>query len=230
MRNNRQINRQRKRGSRLNAGSQMAELGPGLLLLLTSAFFPLILLSNLAVTYGAGYTLNNLQLREATVSKAYEAQNPSGNVIKNIPSTWRNSGIGKYCSLTGDPATTVSYKDGLNANGVQDNIVVITTTMQTQPMLSGMPFAAGIPGLTSPSTFVFQSEAVMENPDDVIAQAPSSPSPGGGPGSPAPMPTPPPQPQPQPQPGPAQSASSAAPVYGPNPWMGGAYGWYYPAN
>ncbi len=147
-------------------GNQMAELGPGLLILLLSTFFPLVLLINLAITYGSGYMLNNLQIREAAVNKKSEATDPNGNVMKNIPTNWKTMGVGRYCSLVNDPQTSVGYKDGSTSDGGStDKIVIVTTTIQTKPMLEGMNFA-DIPGLTTPATWNYQSEAVIENADD----------------------------------------------------------------
>lgn len=160
-------NRYSRQFRRNNRGNQLAEFGPGLLILFGSTFFPLILLIALGVTYGCGYTLNNLQIREAAVLTKTEAESATGNVKKNIPEYWQSQGIGQFASIVGPPITQVSYKKGqIDNEGRQDWIVVVNTKIEARPFLMGMPFIPGIPGLTSAAPFTYESEAVIENPDD----------------------------------------------------------------
>ncbi|MBX3074503.1 hypothetical protein KF707_02925 [Candidatus Obscuribacterales bacterium] len=148
-------------------GSQLAEFGPGLLVLFVSTFFPMLLLMAVAVNYGAGYLLNNIQIREAAVSKRDEVESATGNVKKVIPEQWKTSGLGQFANLTEFPQTEVSYVPGQkDSEGRQDMIVRVKTTIKPRPMLANMPFIPGIPGLTSESVFIYENEAVIENPDD----------------------------------------------------------------
>ena len=170
-------NRQRKpisshAAARGQNGNQLAEVGPGMALLLLSAFFPLVLLIATAVNYGAGYTLNNLQLREAVVSKRAEVESPTGNVKKVIVDRWKNAGFGQFANLAEEPVTEVSYANGqTDSEGRQDMIVKVKTTIKPRPLLPNMPFVAGIPGLTSAAVFTYDNEAVIENPDDGLPGA-----------------------------------------------------------
>lgn len=143
-------------------GSQLAEFGPGLAVLLLSAFFPMVLLIATAVNYGAGYTLNNLQLREAVVSKRSEVESSTGAVKKLIPERWKQAGFGQFTNLAEDPVTEVSY---VNGNG-NEKVVRVKTTIKPRPFLMNMPFESGIPGLTSEAVFTYNSESVIENPYD----------------------------------------------------------------
>ncbi|MBX9670508.1 MAG: hypothetical protein K2X93_23100 [Candidatus Obscuribacterales bacterium] len=153
--------------ARNEIGSQLAEFGPALLILFASVFFPLILLLGVALNYSAGYTLNNLQVREAAVSKRTEAESAVGNVRKNIPDSWKVSGLGQFANLVSEPETAVSYKPGQkDDHDRQDMIVVVKTTIKPRPILPNMPFMSGIPGLTGESVFTYENEAVIENPDD----------------------------------------------------------------
>jgi len=164
-----------QRGNRINRrrnGSQLAEFGPGLLVLFISTFFPMLLLMAVAVNYGAGYLLNNLQVREAAVSKRSEVESATGNVKKVIPQQWKSSGLGQFANLVEFPQTDVSYVTGQTDNaGRQDMIVRVKTTIKPRPMLQNMPFVPGIPGLTAESKFTFENEAVIENPDDGLPGA-----------------------------------------------------------
>jgi hypothetical protein len=153
-------------------GNQLAEFGPALALLLLSAFFPLLLLIATAVNYGAGYTLNNLQVREAVVSKRTEVESPTGNVKKLIPERWKQSGFGQFANLSTEPLTEVSYAAGqTDSQGRKDMVVKVKTTIKPNPLLPNMPFVSGIPGLTSEAIFIYDNEAVIENPDDGLPGA-----------------------------------------------------------
>lgn len=169
------VSTQRIRGNRKTTrrpvGSQLAEFGPGLLVLFVSTFFPMILLMAVAVNYGAGYLLNNIQVREAAVSKREEVESTNGNVKKVIPEQWKTSGLGQFANLVEFPKTETFYINGQkDSEGRQDMIVRVRTTIKPRPMLQNMPFIPGIPGLTSESVFVYESESVIENPDDGLVQ------------------------------------------------------------
>jgi hypothetical protein len=165
------VTKQSKRGTRRSTrrqdGSQLAEFGPGLLVLFVSTFFPMLLLIAVAVNYGSGYLLNNIQIREAAVSKRAEVESATGNVKKVIPEQWKTSGLGQFANLTEFPQTETTYIAGqTDSEGRKDMIVRVKTTIKPRPMLANMPFLPGIPGLTSESVFTYENEAVIENPDD----------------------------------------------------------------
>lgn len=152
--------------SRSSRGSGLVEMGPALSLLLITVFFPLLDMMAIGVTYGSGFTLNNLQARQCAVVTKTEAKDANGLVLKGIPSDWKTKGLGKFCNLTGDPITSLSYKLGQKDDkDRQDWTVIVSTTITARPFLTVPGFPA-IPGLTAPMTFTFVSERVMENPDD----------------------------------------------------------------
>jgi hypothetical protein len=168
----RQIKSIKRASSRTQDGNQLAEFGPGVGLLLLSAFFPMLLLLAVLVNYGAGYTLNNLQVREAVVSKRSEAESSTGNVKKLVVDRWKQAGFGQFATLAEDPVTEVTYKPGQTDNeGRKDVIVRVKTTIKPRPLLPNMPFNSGIPGLTGEAVFTYENEAVMENPDDGVPGA-----------------------------------------------------------
>jgi hypothetical protein len=137
-------------------------------------FFPVLLLIAIGVTYGAGYTLNDLQLREAAVVPKYEAIAADGNVKKNIPQTWQSMGLGQYTSLVSFPETTVTYKKGM-VDGMdrQDWKVVVTTRIIAKPFVSmAVPFLPNIPGLSAPMDFLYSGERMVESQEDAEKESP----------------------------------------------------------
>jgi hypothetical protein len=133
-------------------------------------FFPLMLLIALGVTYGAGYTLNDLQLREAAVVTKGEATEANGNVMKNIPTAWRDMGLGQYCNLVSFPETTVTYKKGLKDDeDRQDWKVIVVTKIKTKPLVT-MAILPNTPGLSAPFEFTFSGERTVENPADAVTE------------------------------------------------------------
>jgi hypothetical protein len=156
-----------RKGLRKQKGSFIAELGPALGFLFIGIFFPLVDLVNIGFIYASGFTLNNLQTRQGALLPKSEATDPTGAVMFTIPQDWKNSGIGKFVKMIGDPQTKVTYITGIpESSGVQDMSVVVSTTITVQPFVNAQ-FIPDVPGLTAPFTFNFTSQAVLENPDDV---------------------------------------------------------------
>lgn len=155
-----------RRRRRSNRGGSLLEVPGALLILLLFVFFPLLDLIAIGLKYGCCYTLNSIQVREASLVMASVAQDPNGPVKKGIPENWSTMGLGRFADLTSPAVTTVAYKDGsMGANGVQDKVVVVTTTCQLRPFLSvSNKFLPAIPGLNAPLEFTFVSERPMENP------------------------------------------------------------------
>src|SRR5262249_48732181 len=144
-------------------GSALVEMGPALLILLMFLFFPLTNVIAVGVMYGSCMTLNSLQLREAALLPASQAQASDGPIKKAIPDAWASAGLGRFVKPVHAPATTVTYKDG-PAPG--SKIVIITTSLQCSPFVP-TPFIPNVPGLSSPIAFVLKSERPVENPNNV---------------------------------------------------------------
>lgn len=150
--------------ARTKQGSAIAETGPALCILFLFLFFPLLDLISIPMSYCSCATLNDLQLREAVNLPRSQALDSSGLVKKKIPDAWRTAGIGQFVSLTEDPKTDISYKDGQSdSNGVQDKYVIVTTTLVSRPFLT-MPFFFGVPGMTMPMTCSITTRRLLENP------------------------------------------------------------------
>jgi hypothetical protein len=157
------INRKNARNSK---GSSIAEFGPALGLLFIGIFFPLLDLMSIGLIYGSGFILNNTQARQCAIVPKSEAEDPAGIIQAGIPQTWRRGGLGLFVQMEGGVLTSVTYTNGtLEASGVQDKNITVSTTFTAKPFLS-VPLLPGIPGITAPMTFTFNSQRVLENPDD----------------------------------------------------------------
>lgn len=145
-------------------GSAMAELPLAMMVLLILLFFPSLDLLFLGIVYNAGSTLNDLQLRQASMSRYQAAQSPTGPVKHLIPEAWKSSGIGKFAKLDGEIDTAVSYSNGIvDENGLQEKYVRVTTKMSVNPFLK-IPLPVGVPGLNAPAGLTFSAERPMEDP------------------------------------------------------------------
>lgn len=144
----------------------MSEIGPAMFILLIFIFFPALDLLGMAASYSSCMYLNLLQTKEAAVDPASDANSASGQVQKNVVDNWLANGVGKFVKTTAYPKTVVSYQNGQTDPNtkITDKIVTVQTTVSCQPFLT-IPFFVSIPGLSAPMTFIFSSEATLENPD-----------------------------------------------------------------
>jgi hypothetical protein len=158
----------RARRRRTKHGAGIAEFGPGILVLVICIFFPLVDLLSVCLSYCTIMVLNYNQVAQAALIRASEAADPSGDIKKGIPDTWR-SGMGKFVNMTGNINTDVSYRNGQQESGAgatdaQDVIVRVRTSVTCNPFLP-IPFFFGIPGINAPFPLVVFQEKQMENPD-----------------------------------------------------------------
>ncbi|MBU6451011.1 MAG: hypothetical protein KGS72_04480 [Cyanobacteria bacterium REEB67] len=160
--------RSQNRGNRRKAkGQAIAEFGPALGIVLICFFFPLVDILAVGLAYGFLMVLNYNQVHEASLLPASSAQDPAGVVRSGIVNQWLN-GMGHFVKTEGKPDTAVSYRaNTVNADGVTDQTVIVTTTAVCDPFLPiPLPFA-NVPGLNGPMNLAITSERPMENPDDV---------------------------------------------------------------
>ncbi len=143
-----------------STGSALSEFGPAFIFLLLFLLFPIINMLGLGLTYFSCNVLNDLQVRQACLVSAQEAQDPNGPVCGVVVNDWLSSGLGQYVNPIERPTTVVSYKNGA---GNQDVYVIVTTKVQCRPFVD-MPMFAGIPGLGAPMDFTISKEGYCENP------------------------------------------------------------------
>src|SRR6185437_9350629 len=151
---------QQKRSMR---GSALTEMGPALFILLMMIFFPMLDLMGMAASYCSGMYLNMMQVKEAAVCQASDAQSNSGQVKKGVVDNWLQHGIGVFVKTTSYPGgnnTKVVYTNGQldPQTKIMDKFVTVTTTVTCQPFLT-IPFWFPVPGLSAPMTFVYSAQA-----------------------------------------------------------------------
>lgn len=145
---------------RHNRGSAVLEFGPCLIVLLLFIFFPFVNLLMLGLTYSSIAALNYAQLREAAVSTHQEALDPRGRVLKLIPEEWQTHGFG--ARVVGKPATKLSYEQAQKSGTLQDELVIVSTSVTAEPFLK-LPFFPGIPALGAPVTLSVSTQRLVEN-------------------------------------------------------------------
>jgi len=154
------------RQTRKSTGAVIAEFGPAIWVFILGFFLPLLVLISMVCSYGSLMVLNNLQVHEAALLPASDAQDPSGSVRSIIPSNWKNDGLGRFVQLVGVLTTSVTYKMGqVDQNHVQDKIVEVVTTASISPLVT-VPFGPSMPGLSAPVTFTLTSDKLVENQDN----------------------------------------------------------------
>jgi len=145
-------------GSRRKRGSAIAELGPALFILLLAGVFPMLDLIFAGVGYCAGYTLSDLELREA--ARLPKSQLEAA--LVQICYEWRTSGIGQFAGVVGDPQADFNYYTDNQGGGPNLNYVTVTTTVQIKPLLP-IPFVPGVPALSVPATYTYNGRRILEN-------------------------------------------------------------------
>ena len=143
-------------------GSALTEFGPALFFLLIFAFFPVLDLIFIGVSYCSCMSLNNLQLREAAKVGRTEATSPTGSVQQGIPNSWRMTHLGNLASIADNPQTDVTYSAGIGSM-----YVTVSTTVSISPLLT-IPFFPGVPGLGAPLVCTITRSRMLENPQSVF--------------------------------------------------------------
>ncbi len=148
---------------RLHKGqAHSAEFAIALGVILVVVFFPFIDYLFLSFTYGAGYYLNFVQLRQAALTKNAEVKAE----MDQITADWAATGMGKFVNQGQSlPETDVTYK----ATGVGTDVEVTVTTKVTANSLISIPGLSHIPGFGAPISFVFSGQRLLENSGDYTA-------------------------------------------------------------
>lgn len=137
--------------------------------LLLLIFFPVLDLISVCFSYGVVRLLNYNQTHEASLLPSDKANDPNGPVKKDIPDTWRKTGLAKFVKVAGHPTTSISYRNGqANDNSTTEKIVIVNTTVDCDPFIF-LPIPIGkIPGINASMKLSATSERPMENPDNAM--------------------------------------------------------------
>jgi len=138
-------------------GSAIAELGPALFVILLSAFFPLLDLIAMGVSFGSVWYVNNLCTSQLCLARQSQMQS----VIDTVDNAFVQTGIAQFIGIS-DPSAIhhqVSYNNTPGSGAPPT--VLCTTTMSTKPLVS-IPFFAPIVGLNTPISFTASTERPRE--------------------------------------------------------------------
>lgn len=162
-----------KRRSR--RGSSIAEFAPALYFLLIVAFFPMVDLIGLLLSYAdcqyLHFTLvrqaaleNVLTLNTATSPASLNVDtsfvtNPSG-TFQGLITGWYN-GIGHFTTRSLNDISVQASVD-LTVGSPTLKFVQVVTTVVCNPVVP-IPFPIGLPGFNQPATFTMSGKSVIEN-------------------------------------------------------------------
>ncbi len=156
-----------KTNRRNRCGTAISEFGPALFILLLVIFFPVLDLISICFAYCIVMVLNYNQTHEASLLASEQANDRNGTIKRGIPDQWMKTGLGRFVKVSGFPATTVSYRNGLdNQDSTTEKNVVVSTTVDCDPFVFIPIPIAKIPGLNSAFSLNATSERPMEDPDN----------------------------------------------------------------
>jgi hypothetical protein len=173
-------NRLTKRSFRIknNAGTQIVEFGPALVLIIVFGLLPILDLIFMGLAFSAGWYLNQAEGREAannmppsTGLKPPQTYRKSlGQIAVNFPAVdtletaFLNNALFKFVGANEtECALTESNTDG-SFGGWGVTLVEVSSTVETRPLAPGvLKGIASIPGLNSPAVFTFYTRARQED-------------------------------------------------------------------
>ena len=154
-----------KRKGRSANGGTIPEFACAFTVLVLFVFFPLLNLATLFSIYSAASTLNDLQVREASLIDYKESIRPQGSIKSDIPRVWQRTGLAVFASAVKKVETGLDYKvASVDKYGVVDCWVSVTTSFRLRPFLDVSWFPVAVPGLNAPFDIVITSRRLMEDP------------------------------------------------------------------
>lgn len=153
---------------RSNSGSQIAEFGPAMFLLLILGFFPFLMILQLAFGYVGCWYLNcqqsdlaaqSLRVRSGTFVNQSSVQTD----LDKLALDWPQTPLGKLSKVKTSTATISGPVDsGSSTSGYTTAYVQTTTTVQCSPLIS-IPFLNTVPGLGAPINYTISAQRIVED-------------------------------------------------------------------
>jgi len=141
-------------------GSEMAEMGPAMLIIFVIILVPMLDLLYLACAYAAGWYCNHLSVREVCCRQPTQFQAAGDAAL----GAWENSGLCGFIHAS-NITNTVTFEDaGANAvPATATNIAycLVATNMTIQPWLP-IPFLTQVAGINAPINFTFSAQRPQE--------------------------------------------------------------------
>jgi hypothetical protein len=149
--------------SRPMSGSQIAELGPALIIILVVVLFPMINLIYLAAGYASAWYLNHLVVREiAMINPNNDAQVTDQE--NSITSNWANNGVANFIGIySHNYQTKVSHGTPVyTPSKTNPELVRLTTTVTVRPLFY-ISLLKDIPGVGKDMVFAISEERPQED-------------------------------------------------------------------
>jgi len=136
-------------------GTNTAEFGPAILILLIVVFIPCIDILQLGLAYGLAWYFDYMALRQAACAGPANASSE----VTNLQATWQSMGVGNFCrAAISNIAIQTNVLPDVNGDGTGDYCWV-QMTVTCQPIFP-MPFSGN-----GPVKFSFNSSRPMEEQD-----------------------------------------------------------------
>lgn len=150
---------------RSRRAASLLEFCSSFTVLILFVFLPLLNLGTIFSIFSAATTLNDIQVRQASLIDYKETLRPGGPVKEDLPRAWERTGLAAYANHIGKIETEVGY--GLASTdkyGTVDCWVTITTKLRLKPFLTVPGIPAVIPGLNAPFDISIRSRKLLEDP------------------------------------------------------------------
>lgn len=162
---------------RSRRGASLLEFCSCFTVLILFVFLPLINLGTIFSIFSAATTLNDIQVRQASLIDYKESLRPRGPIKEDLPRAWERTGLAAYAGNIGKIETEVNYSlASTDKYGTVDCWVTITTKLRLKSFLTVPGFPEVIPGLNAPFDISIRSRKLLEDP----THAPPLASLGGG--------------------------------------------------
>ncbi|MBY0550001.1 MAG: hypothetical protein K2W95_22190 [Candidatus Obscuribacterales bacterium] len=150
---------------RSRRAASLLEFCSSFTVLILFVFLPLINLGTIFSIFSAATTLNDIQVRQASLIDYKETLRPGGPVKEDLPRAWERTGLAAYAGHIGKIETAVGYSlASTDKYGTVDCWVTITTKLRLKPFLTVPGFPAVIPGLNAPFDISIRSRKLLEDP------------------------------------------------------------------
>jgi len=141
-------------------GSEMAEMGPAVLVIFVIILVPMLDILYLGLAYASGWYANHLSVREVAVRKPVQYQAAGDSAL----GAWQASGLAAFIHAS-NVVNTVTFEDaGANpvpATSTAIAYCLVKTSMQIQPFLP-IPFLTQVAGINAPVSFAFSAQRPQE--------------------------------------------------------------------
>lgn len=147
-------------------GSQLAELPPALMLLFFVILFPLLNLLCLCLSFGAGWYLNQIEMRDIASQIPPAISAGATNTFTPSPPLSESTNWNGFLGVTEEPGSPSVTQTADSTTGLV-SLSKVTTTVSIRPFIfmcyfRNLPWLSELPGLGRPITFTYTNSIFQE--------------------------------------------------------------------